>query len=873
MADLRLEGRVAPSRSDMSELRTVGMGHSQAIQERFLSDQDGLAAVQARSDSVDEIVTRSFERHFDGGLVSGVAAVAVGGYGRAQLFPHSDIDLLILVGRGGQAELRGSAMSGLLTELWDARLRVSQSVRTVKECTQFTADNTELYVSLLNARYLAGDQRLFDELGYEKLPRFFQREQGSLLRDLVELAHGRHRRFGRTIYHLEPDVKDAPGTLRDFHVACWISQLANASADRVPESEEFLASEFQGSLAAAKRFLFGVRCHLHYINGRDKNKLTFDLQEQVAQASLGESFDASQSTEAWMRQYFRNARILHRLAVRMLDEAAVSRRSLLTQVRDRSSRLSNSAFAVSRGRVYLRYSRNLELEPAQVLDLFEFLARHGVPPALETERRISQALTQIGSYVRSSDDLWTPIAKILALPHAYKALTAMHETGVLFLVFPELRLIDCLVVRDFYHRYTVDEHTFRTIAVLHTLGEAADPLTLRFQSLVSELEKPEHLYLALLFHDVGKGEHSGSHSARSVDLAEQAMDRIGIDATGKETVTYLIKHHLVMSEFMRTRDLSDPATARELAEIAGTPGRLKALTLMTLADISAVNPSAMTPWRKDLLWQLYIAAFNDLAREVEDHRIESGEWEPYLKLSVYSEERETLGGFLRGFPHRYVRTHTPEQVYSHYRLSRRLADKKSAVQGERRHSLYEFVVTTHDRPHLFASLCGTFAAYGLTIEKAEAFANNQGLVLDTFVVNDPAGRLDAGPDEARHLGRMLGRVAEGRANVPDLLRARQGSFRSAPKAWVKTAVGVDNQTSSRATILHVTARDRLGLLYDLAGKISERDYDIEVVLIDTQGHRAIDVFYVVDSEGEKLPPEASEALRKDLLEVCQMTVA
>ena len=855
--------------SDMSKLLTAGREQSQAIQERFLSDQDGLAAVQARSDRVNEIVTSTFERHFGGASASGVAAVAVGGYGRAQLFPHSDIDLLILVGRGKQAELHESALSGLLTELWDAKLRMSHSVHTVNECTQFNGDNTELFISLLNRRYLSGDQRLFDELGCDKLPRFFQREQGALLGNLVELTQARHRRFGHTIYHLEPDVKNAPGTLRDFHVACWISQLANVSAGRVPETEEFLPSEFQESLAAAKHFLFSLRCHLHYINGRDKNKLSFDLQEQVARASLGETFDDDTSTEAWMRQYFRNARTVYRLATRMLDEAAVSRRSLLTQVYDQSSRLSNSTFAVSRGRVYLRHSRTLELKPGKVFDLFEFLARHGIPLAFETERRVNQALATIGPYVRGSDDLWSPISEILALPHAYRALTAMHETGVLFLVFPELQLIDCLVVRDFYHRYTVDEHTFRTIAMLQALGEAADPLTLRFHSLLSELEKPERLHLALLFHDVGKGDHNGTHAERSSALAEQAMDRIGVDSESRDTAAYLIKHHLVMSEFMRTRDLSDPTTGRELAEIADTPERLKELTLITLADISAVNPSAMTPWRKDLLWQLYIASFNALAREVEDHRIESGEWEPYLKLSASSAEREALGEFLRGFPHRYVRTHIPEQVYSHFQLAQGLAVKKSAVHGERRHSLYEFVVTTGDRPHLFASLCGTFAAYGLNIEKAEAFANGRGLVLDTFVVSDPQGRLDTGLDEAQHLSRILASVAESRADVPELLRARRGSFYAAPKTWVTPSVGVDDKTSSRATIFHVTTQDRLGLLYDLAGQISEREYDIEVVLIDTQGHRAIDVFYVVDPEGQKLDPESSEVLRQDLLDVCR----
>jgi len=855
----------------MPELIPLELRDWELAKEQFFSTGDGLSSVANRTDGVDKIVAKGFVECFPHAERDGIAALAVGGYGRSQLFPQSDVDLLLLFSDNRLINGSEDALAKLLAQLWDAKLRLSHSVRTPKDCTTIAPENAELNISLLDSRFLAGDQPLYQKLRAEQLPRFYLREKNALLRNLVEPSQDRHQRQGKTIYHLEPDIKECPGGLRDFQLACWISQLVHAKQDEVPGSERHLPDGEDAEWPEAKRFLFAVRCYLHYFVGRDNNKLTFELQDRVSQAGSEKAFSKVDLTEGWMRDYFRHVRSLSRLATRMMDEAAVSRRSLLSRVRDRSSRLSHADFPVSRGRIFLRHSQALKTQPELVFEMFRWVSRHGLPLARETERRIADSLPGIEAYARSKAPVWPVFAEILKLPYAYRALTAMRETGVLFALFPEFELVDCLVIRDFYHRYTVDEHLFRAVRHIHELKSDENEELRGYASLLAELPDPEYFYFAVLFHDVGKGIQGPDHSQRSIELTDRAMERLGMDDGGRETVRFLILQHLTMSAFMRGRDVSDPETIQEFADIVGTTNRLKALTLVTFADIRAVNPTAMTPWRRELLWQLFVATYNRLTGDIEDSRIHPGASETYLEPPATADERKDVEAFLDGFPERYVRTRTPEKLREHFELSRKLKDQDSAISVTGQGSFYEVVVITKDRPHLFASLCGGLAAFGVNIEKAEAFANAQDLVLDTFVVVDANNRLDSSPDEPLQLARMIRNVAEERLDVRELLRAREPAFRKPTRTWIKSRVSVDNQTSQLATVIHVTAQDRVGLLYDLSQTLSERNYDIEVVIIETQGRKAMDVFYVTGSDG-KLAPVEGERLRDGMLAACGPTL-
>lgn len=830
-----------------------------SIRDRFFDTGDGVEAVRLRSDAVDQAVVSLFHDSFGDGKASGLTLAAVGGYGRRQLFPFSDVDLLFLFEKQAAANAARDAISVFLRELWDLGLRASHSVHTPAELSAVASDNLELNISLLDVRYLAGDQILMERLA-ERLPSFYAREKDSLARGLARLTSARHAKFGETIYHLEPNIKEGPGGIRDFQVSCWVAQLAHVSPGPLPASEQYVPDEWRAELLEAKRFLFALRCYLHYFNGRDNNILTFEHQERAAAQGGGKCFSLSGEAAAWMRDYFRNARAIHRLAGRMLEEFATPDHSLFTLFRDRKSRLSNADFAVTRGLLYLRHPDALETEPGLMLRLFEFIARHGVPPAPETERRARRAVPAFRVHLdqarRIELPLWPAVAAIIRLPHAYQALVVMREAGVLGALFPEFERIDCLVVRDFYHRYTVDEHSLRAIKVLHELQGAEDALTRHFAELMEETEQPEVLLFALLFHDAGKGSGEGDHIAASLELAERAMDRLQMREQDRETVRFLIRRHLEMSATMTRRDLADPETAQAFAARVATLERLRRLTLMTYADIAAVNPEALTPWRRDLLWQLYVATHNQLTREMEAERIGA--------------EQVSLAAqfpFLEGLPTRYLRLHTPDQIAEHARLEEIFRRRGVAIGLTRRHSLYEVVVLAADRPFLFASIAGTISSFAMNIVKAEAFSNSSGTVLDTLVFTDPSRTLELNPSEADRLRSTLEHVISGKIDVRELLRKRQAPI-SLRRPRVARHIAFDNETSLNETLFHVITEDRPGLLYDLASTFSFNGCDIDVVLIDTEGNKALDVFYV-RSGGSKLSADKARELCVELERACR----
>jgi [protein-PII] uridylyltransferase len=593
-------------------------------------------------------------------------------------------------------------------------------------------------------------------------------------------------------------------------------------------------------LDEARRFLFYVRWRLHEKYGRDANVLTFEVQDEMAA-------DPSR----WMRDYYRGARQIHRAVLRHMELAdALTENSLMRQFRDWRARLSNPEFTVSRERVFFRSPQQLGADPELALRLFVFVARHGVRLALETERRISEHLPQLAASFARPRDVWTSLREMFGQPNASIALRAMHETGVLNAVFPEWHAIECLVVRDFYHRYTVDEHTLVAIEALTGLREPRAEMHRRFANLLAESEDLPLMIAALLFHDVGKAAGFEGHAQRSVEVAEAALRRIGVPEETNLRAQFLISNHLALSDVMIARDIDDPQVIRDVAGRMGTLENLKALTLLTYADTDAVNPTALTPWRLEQLWRIYLHVHRELTRELETERVHGLD-----------------SPFLEGLPTRYIRTHTEEQIRAHVLLEEQSRHTGVAVELKRLNGVYELTVVTGDRPALFASLAGALSAFGMNIVKAEAFANEAGRVVDTFVFSDPMRTLELNPAEGDRLKQTVQRVVSGREDVRRLLKARARPLSSRPKAHFETSVAFDSEASQTATLIEVVAEDRPGLLYDLAAAMSEAGCNIEVVLIDTQAHKALDVFYVT-AGGAKLTPEHESDLRARLMQVC-----
>jgi [protein-PII] uridylyltransferase len=513
-------------------------------------------------------------------------------------------------------------------------------------------------------------------------------------------------------------------------------------------------------------------------------------------------------------------------------------------------------------------------DPAIILRLLEFIARHGIPLAAETERRVEQASETFAAYCQRTQPLWPPLHSILSLPHAALALRAMHDTGLMLAMFPEWKTISCLVVPDFYHRYTVDEHTLVAIEKLgelatNQLGTNLDAARRRFADIYSEIEDLALLRLALLFHDSGKGAQSGDHARLSVQLAHTAIERIQMPPQEQSAVEFLIEHHLDLSAVMNSRDLYDPATAAMLADRIGTLERLKLLTLMTYADISAVNPAAMTPWRLEQLWQTYRVAHQQLLHDLEAERIV--DLPKDLPAGVLDPE-----GFIKGFPSRYLRTHTPADIRTHLELYEFSRETGVAVRLDASGGVHRATIVARDRPALFASLAGGLSSFGMDILKAEAFSNAQGLVLDTFVFSDSTRTLELNPTENDRLRQVLEDIALGQLDAQQLLGGRRLAGRplddrAAPprhkKRTVEPRVHFDPNSCDTATLVEIIAEDRPGLLYDLSAAFSAAGCNIDVVLIDTEGRKAIDVFYV-GAQGSKLSPSIQTELEQKLLTIC-----
>jgi [protein-PII] uridylyltransferase len=739
-----------------------------------------------------------------------------------ETFPYSGADIIILFDHLDSTDA-SECTAAFARLLWIAGLRLNYTVRTVADCLDAHKHSLELAASLLDRRFLAGDAALHERLE-SRLPAVLSKHTHEIARHLSQAARQQHARYASTCHHLEPDVKEFPGGLRDLRLIDRLTKLAGEPA-RSP-----LVSESAG-------VIWSARCFLHYRARSDQNVLDFANQEALA----GQAFTGGKTPAEWMREYFRRARVIFTEARRALDAAERSQSSLLESIREQRTRLSNAEFTVSRERVLLRTPSQFETDPSMVLRLLEFIGRHGIPPAPETERRLEAVRGPFATWCAPPQPLWPALKSVLACPHAAMALRTLENCALLPALFPEWSAIEDLPVADPEQRYTADQYTLAAVESVDALRTTTDPARRSFSVLLSELEDPTILLLALLFHYMPKRNEAA------------ALARIGTAERDRNDVQFLIDHQRDLADAITSRDVDDPATARMLAAQAGTVEKLKALTVFTYATISARNPEAMTPWRLERLWQAYSATRDELTRELETDRIQQAP----ADLSGSAD-------FLKGFPVRYLRSHTAAETAAHLRLYEQSRPTGVAVELDEIKGGYRLTVVGRDRPSLFASFAGAISSFGLDILKAEAFANAGHIILDTFVFADPKRMLQLNPQEVERLLDLIRRVALGRTDAQRLLRNRppETKTRSSPPQ-----VRFDSEACETATLVEIIAEDRPGLLYSLASVFSSSGCNIDVVLIDTKGRRAIDVFYVAH-DGHKMSPELQERLREKLTAAC-----
>jgi [protein-PII] uridylyltransferase len=863
----------APQTPSGVSLRDYYAEQSARIEREFRAASHGRRTIEERAALVDRVLEELCREFLAGDPagVSNLCLVALGGYGRRALFPHSDVDLLFLSESGGVENRHREATRAISRSLWDLHLRLSPFNRTLTECERLHGDNPEFSVALLDSRFLAGDARLFARLHDDLLPRLIARERSGLLRNLSELTRERHEKEGDTIFHLEPNLKNSPGGLRDYNVAYWVAVLTQEQRDAPSgEPDGLWPAKLRKEIGEAFDFLAAARCFLHYRQGRDDNVLTYELQAEAAEQGVGVESGRAVDPAAWMRVYFRHARAIYGLSTQLLDEAMPAASSLRDRIEDWRSRRSRSDFVVTNGRLSLRQPARLEGYEA-LFRLFDFLARNRVKLSREAETQVGEALRTLGPAGTHVPGLWEPMRRILTAPYAANALRAMHSTGLLVQLFPEFAVIDSLVMRDFYHHYTVDAHSFMAIENIHRLREAKAKWERPFADIFSELEQPELLFLSLLFHDVGKGMGVKNHAQGSLTAVERVFPRLGLRSEDAETVRFLIANHLEMSANLLRRDIFDLQTVRAFAEKVGTPERLKLLCLFTYADIRAVNPEALTPWKAESLWQLYVSTANYMDRSLDEERFHAAARDQQfldriLPLLRPDARPEALSAFLEGLPRRYVLAHSPEEIATHFEMSREFGENPVQVRVERRDHLYRLTLLATDRPFLFAGISGTLAAWGMNIWKAEAFANAARTVVDSFEFTDPHSTLALNPPEAERLRGNLVAVLSGTASLEKLMRGRTGPLAARPpKVRIPTQIRFDDASSSHSSLMEIVTQDAPGLLYRVSAALANCGCNIEVALIDTEGLRAVDTFYLTVN-GAKLSAAQKDTLRETLLQ-------
>jgi [protein-PII] uridylyltransferase len=837
----------------------------------------GSEVAAVRSDTVDHVLRRVCSEAAQAAgrdtqrELTGCAVVALGGYGRRELSPCSDVDLLFLHS-GSKAPSLAAFVERVLMTLWDAGLSVGHSFRSANECVSEARDDLHSRTALSEARLVVGNEGLFSvlERRLETALRGSHAAREAFRTQMLHEWSERMQRHAEAVCVLEPQVKEGPGGLRDLHTVLWVAHARyGIRGFAALASSGLLDPPDVKALRAAYDFLLRVRNEAHFATGRRADLLTLDLHGEVATRLGYRPRGGLLASELLMRDYYRRASRLHEVCRAYVESELEPkpRRRLFAALRLHRGPRGHDARA---GALQLRASTALKSGPA-VLEVFE-RAQAGIP----LSRELKTALREKAPLVRRSNEGGQMLLRVAShRGQVGSTFRALHETSVLQRLVPEWARITFLVQHDFFHKYTVDEHTLRAVEALDGLVAGREPQEAALARIFDELGDVRPLYLGMLLHDIAKG-RGGGHVPKGVVVARRVLARLGIAGEVADAAVFLVGAHLAMSQTSQQRDLNEPSLIAAFADRVGTLERLNLLMLLTYADHCAVGPGIWNRWKASLLFDLYGRTRRELAARREgrsghpaEAALDRDRAAAELRAAFPAEEIERHFALL---PERYLRATSAERIASHFRLVRARGERKAAFAwadlGDGHGS--ELTVTADDRRGLFSLVAGTLTVHGTSILSADLFTRDDGIVLDTLLVAEVPGHRPLRPERRARIEAALLDAVAGRVSVPEAFERWRHSARRARRPGGRAAkpprVRFDQEASALATVVEVRAPDQPGLAYTLAHALAELGLDITSARIATAKALALDVFYVRDANGRKLAPGALAGVEQALLE-------
>ncbi|AMJ63936.1 [protein-PII] uridylyltransferase [Bosea sp. PAMC 26642] len=891
-----ISGLGKPPQADMRQELVAGLrrvldeGHASA-RALLAGPRNGLACAQRISATMDGVLaclhvaaTEYFYPAINPSQSERIAVVAVGGYGRGTLAPGSDVDLLFLFPHK-QTAWGESVVEAMLYPLWDLKLKVGHSVRSVDDCVREARADMTIRTALLEARFLTGDKALFEEMVRRFNAEVVEGTAPAFTEAKLAERETRVRRAGTSRYLVEPNVKDGKGGLRDLNTLFWIAKYAYRVEDvgDLVEAGLFDAKEllmFQRS----EEFLWRVRCWLHFITGRSEERLSFDLQRQVA-AAIGYAGRSGQApVERFMKAYFLVAKDvgdLTAIVCAALEARQQKRRATLSRLlgsfskRRRVRALGHPDFTLKSQRLCVVDGDAFRRDPVNLIRLYEIASRDDLAIHPDASRLVTQSLRLVTPQLRNDKEANRIFLEILTARRSPEAvLRRMNESGLLGKFVPDFGRVVAMMQFNMYHHYTVDEHLIRAIGVLAEIDagvlEIEHPLA---NEIMPTVANRRALYVALFLHDIAKGRLE-DHSIAGAIIARKLGPRLGLTEGQTETAAWLVEHHLDMSTVAQSRDLGDPKTIESFAAIVQTLERLKLLLILTVADIKAVGPGVWNGWKGQLLRTLYYETEIVLAggHSVIERKARVEKKQDALKERLADWDEAARDAYLaRHYPAYWIKVDVAEQE-KHARFLREAEEAgrttATLVETDQFRGVTALTILAPDHPRLLAIVTGACAAAGGNIVDAQIFTTTDGLVLDTISVSRAFDRDEDELRRAERIAAAIERALKGEIKIADLVAQRRAPPPRGQTFQVAPEVIIDNVLSARHTVLEVSGLDRPGLLYDLTTAIGKLNLNIASAHIATFGEKAVDVFYVTDLTNAKIVSTARQlTIRKALLEV------